>query len=351
MSTIFSDTKPIFTLLNGVMMEEGSMGYVIGIDGGGTKTEIVLADLKGSVFAKSLGGPTNPNLIDAVRLEQNFRKLFQQIQLKAPQEYQQVTSVFAGISGAGTEEAQEKIRCILSRIISEDVHIQVQPDSINALYSGTFGAPGIVQIAGTGSITYGINERNEHCRIGGWGYLFGDEGSGFDFGKQAVIAVLAELDGIGPKTKLTERLLNHFNVPNGRMLISKIYHSAVPKDELSPLSKVVFQVYKENDTVAIEIIKSAAKRLVDSILSLYDQHYKSNINVKVVLCGGVFKEKMILPRLIEQELLNYKYLQVVQPKMQPAGGSLIGAYLIENQIPTDEMINNMINTLKGEDEK
>lgn len=325
------------------------MGYVIGIDGGGTKTEIVLADMNGSVFARSLGRPTNPNLIDAVRLERNFRELFQQIQLKVPQAYREVTSVFAGISGAGTEETQEKIKCILARIVSEEVHIQVQPDSINALYSGTFGEPGIVQIAGTGSITYGINEQNEHCRVGGWGYLFGDEGSGFDIGKQAVIAVLSELDGIGPKTKLTEKLLSHFNIPNGRMLISKIYHAPVPKDELSPLSKVVFQVYKENDTVAIGIVKSVAKRLADSILALYEQHYKSHTPVKVVLCGGVFNDKMILPRLIEQELLNYNYLQVVCPEMQPVGGSLIGAYLTEKRMPTDRLINNMIISLREEE--
>lgn len=325
------------------------MGYVIGIDGGGTKTEIVLADLNGNVIAKSLGDPTNPNLINAVGLEHNFLKLLSDIELQAPKMYRQVTSIFAGISGAATKEVQQKIESILQSIVAVGVQIQVQPDSINALYSGTYGAPGIVQIAGTGSITYGINECNEHYRIGGWGYLFGDEGSGFDLGKRAVTAVLAEADGIGEKTKLTEMLLNHFGVSSARTLVQKIYDAPVPKDRLSPLSKIVFQAYREHDNVAVGIVRHVAKRLSNAILTLYQKYYQDTSIIKVVLCGGVFNDKIILPRLIEQEIVHQKNIQIVQPQMQPVGGSLIGAYLMEKQTLTDDGIANMIYTLRKEE--
>lgn len=327
-------------------MEEYKMGYVIGIDGGGTKTEVVLANLDGKVIAKSFSGPTNPNLISDEELEQNFTKLLRDIQMQAPESYRQVTSLFAGISGAATEEAQRKIECILRRIIFDHVHILVQPDAINALYSGTYGTPGIVQIAGTGSITYGINEQLEHHRIGGWGYLFGDEGSGFDLGKRAVIAVLTELDGFGAQTTLTEMLLNYFNVSSARELIERVYRAQIPKDELSPLSKIVFQAYKEKDTVAIEIVMSAAKSLTQAILALQRKHYQKNSLIKVVLCGGVFHDKTILPRLIEQEMIMIENIQVVQPEMQPVGGSIIGAYLMQDRVPDDAIIDNLIKTLK-----
>src|SRR5690625_5281192 len=152
------------------------MGYVIGIDGGGTKTVAVIANTAGEVKVSSLVGPTNPNVLSFAALKETINNLFHQLRDQAPDAISRVETVFAGISGAGTEEKQNTIKKILMENVPSSTYFQVVPDSINALYAGTFGKPGIVQIAGTGSITYGINRENKHWRIGGWGYLFGDEG-------------------------------------------------------------------------------------------------------------------------------------------------------------------------------
>ena len=86
----------------------------------------------------------------------------------------------------------------------------VRNDAFNALYSGTLGEPGIVQIAGTGAVTLGINENGEVARSGGWGYLFDDEGSGFYLGNEALKAVFRSFDNRGKKTSLTDRITEYF---------------------------------------------------------------------------------------------------------------------------------------------
>ena len=87
--------------------------------------------------------------------------------------------------------------------------------------------PGVVVIAGTGSIAYGRNERNQAARAGGWGYMLGDEGSGYWIGRAALRAVLREADRRGPATQLTGLLLNYYGVARAQDLIHQVYHGTL----------------------------------------------------------------------------------------------------------------------------
>ncbi|MBP1971542.1 N-acetylglucosamine kinase-like BadF-type ATPase [Virgibacillus natechei] len=313
------------------------MSYVMGIDGGGTKTKAVIADRKGRVLAQHMVGPTNPNIVSEEELKDTLEILFTSLERKAPIPFQTTTCLFAGISGAGNDKNKRVLHLLIEQFVPGNIAVQVEVDTINALYSGTYGAPGIVQISGTGSITYGINRHLEHDRVGGWGYLFGDEGSGYDIGRKGLIAALKAVDGRGSETIMLPWLYTHFNVSRAQDLIQKIYSSPTPKNKIAPLAKIVFQAYKQKDPLACKILAEAAKEITFSIKTLYEKQFEVGEKVDVVLCGGVFNDEHVLPRLIKENLSKYPTINVILPEISPVGGALIGAYLMQD-IDLDEAI-------------
>jgi len=314
------------------------MNYVIGIDGGGTKTLGLLADLSGNVIAAAAAGPSNPNTVPEGELVQVFHDLFSSLNRQSKKNEEKIISLYAGISGAGSKENEKVILNILKKHVPAETAIKVETDAVNALYAGTYGKPGIVQISGTGSITYGKNSRGEEDRVGGWGYLFGDEGSGYDMGRQAVVAALKAFDGRGdPDTVLPDMLYTHFQVDNPQALIRKIYTSSPPKSKISPLVQIVFHAYKLHDLTAREIVDQTVKELALNITTLYEKLFFPGEASKVVLSGGIFQEKEIIPVLLQEACSAYKDLSFVLPDMSPAGGALIGAYLMK-EIPIDETV-------------
>ncbi|MGY0692106.1 N-acetylglucosamine kinase [Virgibacillus sp. FSP13] len=303
------------------------MAYVIGIDGGGTNTRAVLADLGGKIYATAFAGSTNPNTVSQQVLMNTFARIMGELENEAPRQYEQVMTIFAGISGSSGELAKEKVKQIIHHIVSERITVIVETDAMNALYSGTYGEYGMVQIAGTGSVTYGMNQFRKQGRVGGWGYLVGDEGSGYTIGQQGIADSLKSYDGRGQGTVLLEMLYDYFQVTNGEQLISHVYSSSNPKNEISSVAKLVFEAYKRKDVIAEKIINDASDDLIVCVTTLYKKLFK-NERVKLVLCGGVFSDLDILPSLIKSGLKNHtNMVNVVIPTIPPVGGSIIAAYI------------------------
>lgn len=322
--------------------------YVIGIDGGGTKTEAVLADRVGHVLDIVKAGPTNINTTSQKEVQRTFHTLFQVLQEKHPQAFKHVSTVFAGLSGAGSEYARYKVKQLMTNELPKTVTTYVEPDTINALYSGTYGEAGIVQISGTGSITYCVNEAGVHDRIGGWGYLLGDEGSGYDIGRKGIIAALYAADGRGEETILLELILNHFQVNSTRQLIDRIYQAPVPKNEISPVAKIVITAYKQNDSVAKHIMDEAADDMVTSILTLSNKLFPKSKSTPVVLCGGMFHDQTVLPVMIKEKIISKtERLTILLPRISPVGGSVIGALKYGHQaMVSNRIIDHLKQSLK-----
>lgn len=321
------------------------MSHVIGIDGGGTKTHAVIADGNGIIVAQSIAKATNPNVVTEQDLIQTFESLIHSLKKQAPKEFKQATALFAGISGAGSKNSKNKLEKILRNIAPHIQDMQIEPDTINALYSGTYGGPGIVQISGTGSITFGKNIDNIQSRVGGWGYLFGDEGSGYDIGRRGIVAALKNEDGRGKQTILLKMLCTHFNVDNGRELVEKIYASRIPKQEISPLSKIIFDAYKQHDAIAKEILKEVSLEMKTAIFAVHDKLFGCDESVKVIICGGVFRDKEILPQLLREALQFNSNLEILHPEMSPVGGSVIGAFAMQGKSPDRNTIVNILKTI------
>ncbi|RDW15622.1 N-acetylglucosamine kinase [Oceanobacillus chungangensis] len=322
------------------------MGYILGIDGGGTKTRAALANENGKVIAQATVGATNLNSISNQLLIQTLEELFLSLKNQTRNVEFKYIHIFAGIAGAGNKTNRCRFIDVMKRIVTNTSQVHVETDPVNALYSGTYGKPGIVQISGTGSITYGINSKLQHDRVGGWGYFLGDEGSGYDIGRQGIMCALKTYDSKEDNTILLPNLFSFFKIVHPQELMKKIYSSPTPKNDIAAFAKIVLDAHKQKDSVAGEIITNVAKELATNIIMLYTKHFQKNEKTEVVLCGGVFSEEEILPRLIATRLQKLqKNLQVILPKMPPVGGSLIGAYLSQGKEPSQSVINNIIDTI------
>src|SRR5690625_4536372 len=215
------------------------MTYVLGIDGGGTKTTGIIVDKDGNVVAEATVGASNPNIVGQEDLISRFTELITTFENEEAASFKRLTQVFAGISGAGHANAQQQIQAVIRKILTATEPITVDNDAIIGLYAGTLGRPGIVQIAGTGSITYGINEKGCRGRVGGWGHLVGEEGSGYAIGHAGLQAAFSAYDGLEKATQLHEDIRDYLKVATLPDAIPKIYQVKNPKEIIASLGPVV----------------------------------------------------------------------------------------------------------------
>lgn len=319
---------------------------MIGLDGGGTKTMAIAASEDGRVLGRASSGPTNPNSATENQLFKELNDVFNQLkhQLQVP-DWKGLSTVFAGIAGTANKKNRDRVIPLLKSLLPDHVGLVVEPDTVNALYSGTYGKPGIVHIAGTGSITYGINSQGVHGRVGGWGYLLGDEGSGFDIGRRGFIAALRGFDGRGPHTCLLALIQEHFSISAPREMIDRVYSAEVPKNELAALSKLVLQAERQGDAVAREIVDHAIREVSLSIKTLYSSLFGHTEEVQVILCGGIFSEEAMVNG-VKAELEESENLSICLPVIPPVGGSIIGALEAGTQaVIAKNIIENIIKTI------
>jgi len=314
-------------LYNGSNKNDGGVHmYVIGIDGGGTNSRAVLCDEMGRVYAFTKAGPVNQNSVSIEKVASQFQLLIQNLRQQAPEYFQQVTYVFAGVAGTGKEEARLRIQEILEDIKPFDASMDVKHDGYNALYAGTLGEPGVVQISGTGSLTFGMNAQGNTARAGGWGYLIGDEGSGYAIGRDALSAMAKAHDGWGEPTSLSKYILNQFEVKNPHDIIPHIYNQSHPRQHIANLSRYVMDAAINHDSVAQDIIHKAAHDLSEQIRAVVTKLFDKHQKVPVVLTGGVFTSAdLIIPSIDQTFDQYYRNIDLLEPKITPLGGAVIAA--------------------------
>jgi N-acetylglucosamine kinase-like BadF-type ATPase len=310
------------------------MRLFLGVDGGQTATQTIVADESGAILAQSSGGPSNhteepggPERLERVVLA-TIRDALAAINISNPEEQTFASSCF-GMTG----ETDIKTK-ILKRIVRTE-HLSVVHDSVNALAGATAGQPGIIVIAGTGCVARGINERGEEARVGGWGHMFGDEGSAYWIGRAAVRATLAEHDRTAPKTILTPMLFERLSVTSPYQLTEKYYSGALSRDHLAGLSVWVDQAARQGDKVAQKILADAARdlaRLAQAVIARVFPHAADSAHraaeLKFLVCysGGAFQSDFLLSSFADSVCDNDRRAEVRPALLPPVLGSLLLAY-------------------------
>ncbi|WP_229745384.1 N-acetylglucosamine kinase [Pullulanibacillus pueri] len=291
--------------------------YYVAIDGGGTKTDAVLFDHTGHIHHRVIGESTNPNAPTQEQLTERFKSIFNALFLSHKANISSLKHCFAGMSGADHPVLNDRIRQIIQGTLPVPAErVQVENDAVNALWSGTEGKEGMVVIAGTGSILYGRYANGESFRIGGWGHLVSDEGSGYHIGREAVAYALKAHDGLREKGVLFESLLKHFQIEKMSDVIPLIYDD--PKPALAGVVPIVDKATAQGDPVAQQIMETAIQALLELIHAGLDHFNQKRISI--VATGGIWKSETIYNNVrdqIEQPL--------IRPEVPPVYGSMIGA--------------------------
>ena len=206
-------------------------------------------------------------------------------------------------------------------------HYVVTHDAFVALVGATAGAPGVVTIAGTGSIAFGRNAVGKTARAGGWGYVFGDEGGGFDLVRQALRAALRHEEGWGPKTALRDALVSSAGATSANDLLHRFYTDTYPRERVAAFSKLVDRASRDGDAVAREILMTGAQQLATITGAARAQLFNENASCCVSYLGGVFRSELLLGRFrMLMELTEGNV--VAEPVYGPAAGALIEAYRV-----------------------
>lgn len=307
--------------------------YVLAIDGGGTKTIATVSTLNGKVMALAETGKSNPTSMTLEQFTQTITELINKLKSQQPHYFQQISKCHAGLSGVTENNNEETAQTLLESLLPEGCQLSLSNDGLNALYAGTLGQPGIVQISGTGAITLSIDSSGRIERTAGWGYIFDDEGSGYDIGIRTLKAVFKAFDNRGPKTILTAAVLEYFQVQSVPKIIEIVYGEGHPRDIISPLSKIAIECTKLGDKVANTIIDQVCHVFYESIDACYKKNPFSAKRVKVVLAGGVFHELTLFTRKLTAIDKKYSnHYDFIGAYSIPVGGAALAAL----QLPINE---------------
>jgi N-acetylglucosamine kinase-like BadF-type ATPase len=265
--------------------------HVLGIDAGGTKTVCFLADERGQVVAEARGGGANLQAAGELQVE----KVLHQVMDEAIGDRDvRPAAICLGIAGVDREADAEAVRGIMRRIGFKTRTLVVN-DALIALVAGAGDRPGVVVVAGTGSIAYGRDGGARAARAGGWGYLLGDEGGGFWIGRAALAAVVRQFDGRGPATLLTDLVLEQMRLANPTELIHAVYGGGVHRYAIASIAPLVQRAADDGDAVAAALVDRAATELSSAASSVITRLGMRGDPFPTVLAGGVFRG---LPSLI-----------------------------------------------------
>ncbi len=287
---------------------------VIGIDAGGTKTVGLLADLDGNVLRQARAGGANLLAHGELEVEKSLFQVIDALEAPTPP-----AAVCLGIAGAAGEEEQQLLRQVLRRFGLRQP-IRIVNDAFVALVAGAPAGVGIVVVAGTGSIAYGVDPAGTSARSGGWGYLLGDEGSAFWLGHAAVRQGIRAADGRGPATTLYERICAEVGVDVPSGLVQWFYDQELSRYRVAQLARIVQSAADEGDEAARSLLDQAAQHLARAARAVAKRlHYPETF--PLVLSGGAFKACPSLFQRVEASL-DLPQAEVVRLEVPPATGAV-----------------------------
>jgi len=295
--------------------------WFLGVDGGQSSTSALVGDESGRVLGVGHAGPSH-----YLGADENHARFNDAIG----------GAVRSASAAAGMTEAHFAAACLglsggsagkeaLVREIVTAEHYSITNDAVIALLGATAGDPGVIAIAGTGSIAYGRNEEGRTARAGGWGYMFGDEGGAFDLVRQSVRAALRHEEGWGHSTALREALLQATGAVSVNGLLHLFYTPAYPRAKIASYAQLVDEAATNGDATAREILHTAAQALATIVAAVRRQLFDRGKPARTSYIGGVFRSAILRERFAKLVELE-SGAPVRPPAYGPAAGALIAAY-------------------------
>ncbi len=322
------------------------MRYCMGIDGGGTKTICLLSDENGNVIGKGVAGPSNYHVVGIEQTQAAIHACIREAIASSGREITEIQSITLGMAGVDRPDDYAVVNRILDALDVKFWSRTTDNDAVIALAGATVARPGVVLICGTGSIAFGINQRGERRRAGGWGPILGDEGGGYDIGRRAMIAAMRDGDGRGPSTILKPMILEHLQLPAVERLVARVHVQNMQRHEIAVLARLVIDAANKGDRVAQEILIYAGRELATGAIAVIRGLNMQLDEFEIGLAGGVFRARGLIVETISRLTREIApQSNVVMPRFEPSVGALLLALKMNNNGLTDQTVENVAATI------
>jgi len=289
----------------------------LGIDGGGTKTTCVVAD-EYSILGTATSAGSNITRLGEIRVREALHAAVRDACAVAKLDAQQIDRACVGLSGAGRPEVREAVLHMMREILRGQIDVVTD---LETTMQAAFGdGPGVITIAGTGSIAYGRDAQGRTARAGGWGLAISDEGSGQWIGRAAVSAVLNANDA-GDDPPLLRTILSLWNLNSLDELVRNANGS--PPPDFSSLVPSTLAAAEANDPLARHVLERAGNELSALVRHVARRLFAAEARVPVAMAGGVFRQSELVRQIFYNKVTaEFPQASVLPTIVDPAEGAL-----------------------------
>jgi len=288
----------------------------LGIDGGGTKTSCVIGD-EHSLLGKGTSGASNVVRVGARRARESLEAAIRQACAAANIAPTEIERTCAGIAGGARPEIAAVVRRLLSELVSGGM--DVVGDMVIAMEAAFGSGPGVIVIAGTGSLAYGRNSKGETARAGGWGFAISDEGSGHWIGRSAITAAMRAYDKDAHAGPLLEHIMKSWGVTTREQLV--VAANASP--DFAALLPAVLSAANAGDATARAVLTQAGAELATLAAIVIARLFGNAEVVPVAVSGGVFCHSVLARQVFEDKLrVEFPEILLSAKVIDPAMGAL-----------------------------
>lgn len=277
--------------------------FFAGIDGGGSKTLAVIVDENGNEVGRGLAGSSNNQVVGAVAAARAIGEAVGNA-TKAAGVTLPLAKIIVGLAGVDRPADHSLMLTTIEKLeLAAPSDILLDNDARLIVYALTDGV-GVGLVAGTGSIALGRNGQGQTARAGGWGYVFGDEGSGYQLGRAALQAAARAADQRGPATLLLPLIMHEWQLSDPSEMIGVVYHSGTPNNQqIAGLARLVFDAAASDDIVAQSLVEQAAQELALAVVTVAAElELGQHEPLPLALAGGLLVNFATLRERVLQQL-------------------------------------------------
>ncbi len=304
------------------------MKYILGVDGGGTKTLIRIATVSGYKVAEVISGSTSHKSVGIKKAISNLNSgIFRAIKkIKSSEDIHFVSSCF-GFAGNNTEE-DKKIYTII--VFNDELKgyldrrkTVICNDTVIGLEAGSNSKNKIIIIAGSGSNCLGVNDEGKQVKASGWDYLLSDEGSGYQTGLKALKAVMKAYDGRGEETLLSRTIPEKLNLKSVLDLNKWAYDEPFSKSRISELARTVCETAQMGDRVSIDILSEVAEEAVLAVTTVAGKLGFGSKDFDLGTVGSLFKCKKYFRKPVTSKLKKkFSEISILPLVAKPVEGAV-----------------------------
>lgn len=302
------------------------MPWVLGLDGGGSRTVALIANEKGRVLGRGESGPATQHTAGLARAAEAIRSATYQALDDAGLMVQALHAACFALVGADHTIDRQVMASVIASL-GLKCPITLEHDATAALAGATGGRPGAIIIADTGAMAYGEDATGQRARADGYGPIVGDTGSGYDVGRKALMAALRHEDGRGPATLLTERITRRFMLGSMTDILNLVHGNPAPlqRQDIAAIAPKVIQCAQEGDRVALDLVRTAGQELGAAVSAVLARlSWPTEEPIPVAGLGSMFEAGPLLVDPMQQVIhANEPRAMLVKPQHTPSYGAVL----------------------------